>query len=343
MLSVDYQQFDFTNQGLTVHGNRMVQKLRAIAPTGLNFSGKTVLDVGCDHGFWCFFAADEGADSVLGVDRGRNVRGEGFIDLVGRNLETSFLQGYDNVDFDTFEAGKQWFDLGPFNIVLMMSLYHHIYQNTGGDHRSIWYWLARQTNDQVLWENPTDVRDAVVQANVDVDYHSGYTRENILNAALEWFDIDYQGPAEHEPYREVWLLKRKPHDAQKITGKVVSGAGGATKAFLHNNSARIKELKEMLGSEMLPGSMNVVVDAPFNWDSQYFRGMLSDVCERGKGLDVEWVKRPVRLYPVVVAGAQAYALRFEGESYPDNFIELIADHKLRDCIDDKFVEIVRWQ
>lgn len=44
--------------------------------------GKRVLDVGCDMGFWSFLAAAKGADFVLGLDRNRDVRGIGPVDLV---------------------------------------------------------------------------------------------------------------------------------------------------------------------------------------------------------------------------------------------------------------------
>lgn len=344
MLSVDYQQFDITEEGISVLGDRMLKKLKAIEPTGISFKDRTVLDIGCDHGFWCFLASDLGAREVLGVDRGRNVKGEGVVDLVARNLETSLKNDrYESVDFEGFEAGKQWHDIGPYNLVLLMSLYHHVYQNTGGDHKSIWYWLWRQTNDQLLWENPTDSKDSVVQANVDREFHSNYTKERIVEAASEWFDIEYQGPAEHEPYREVWLLKRKLKDVDEYSGSAVSGAGGASKAFVYNDNARIKELGKAIGYLPFPGSLNVVLDRDFDWDAQYYRSTIKDVVDRQQGIDSQWADRPVRLYPVMVNGQFAHALRFEGESYPDNFIELISAIRLRDVIGSEKVIVRRWQ
>lgn len=339
MLSADYQQFVISDAGLTVMGPRMAQKLHALAPTKLDFYGKTVLDVGCDHGFWSFLAADQGAIEVLGVDRGRNVKGEGFVDLVQRN--NHLIENhprYDAVRFERFEAGRNWWDLGPFNIVLLMSLYHHVYQNTGGDHAPIWYWLWRQTDDVLLWENPTDARDAVVQANVAAEYHGNYTRERILDAASEWFDLEYAGPAEHEPYREVWYMKRKAKPAREYHGMAFSGAGGASKAFEHNDGLRMREICQALGFTPFPGSLNVHLTEPFDWNRMYYRCLISDVAERGKGLDVEWRERWARIYPLSV-GYPAFAFRFEGETYPANFVELIAPDRLRDIIDPQQVEL----
>jgi hypothetical protein len=341
MLSADYQQFSISDTGISSVGERMQKKLHALSLSGVSFADRTVLDVGCDHGFWCFLAAQEGATSVLGVDRGRNVRGEGFVDLADRNLSTSRHPLYETVDFERFEAGRNWWDLGPFNLVLLMSLYHHIYQNTGGDHRSIWYWLWRQTNDELLWENPTDARDSVVQANVDKSFHGDYTRESILKAASEWFALEYAGPAEHEPYREVWRLRRKEVPGFRYSGSAVDGAGGATKAFNYDSGRRKSEICDALGYMPIPGSMNVILSSPFDWDSKYYRTPLRDVVDRSKGLDSAWSERWARFYPVIANGIIAHALRFEGESYPDNFIELVADRRLRDALDGDKVEIWR--
>jgi hypothetical protein len=51
-----------------------------------------------------------------------------------------------------------------------------------------------------------------------------------------------------------------------------------------------------------------------------------DVVARGQGLDVDWKPRWARFYPF----SQAFAFRFEGDTYDERFVELISDHVLRD-------------
>jgi len=62
---------------------RMAAKLQAVPLPELR--GKRVLDVGCDAGAWCWLAAEQGAADVLGLDRGREVRGRGFVDVIKEN------------------------------------------------------------------------------------------------------------------------------------------------------------------------------------------------------------------------------------------------------------------
>ena len=161
-----------------------------------DFTGKTVLDVGCDHGYWCKLAADGGATRVLGLDRGRDVRDVGFVDLVERNR----AQGWERCEFERINLGKEWTQFGRFDVVLCMSMYHHAHGNCG-DHAALWRWLRDHTADGgvLLWEGPLDTRDGVSARWAGPDY----TREAILSAARLFFDVEEVGPALHEPTREV--------------------------------------------------------------------------------------------------------------------------------------------
>lgn len=276
--------------------------------------GKTVLDVGCDHGHWCWLALDRGARSVLGLDRNRD-----GIDLIGRNLATG------RGDFKQVNIGKQWHDFGKFDVVFCFSMYHHIYENCQ-DHLPIWFWLWRHTRTELLWENPTGTDDPVVRLNVT----GCYQRDDILRAAHTYFDIEEIGPG-HVKTREVWRCRPRKLPSIHRSGDVTSGGGGASKAFAYANSRRIKEITEILGDQPFPGTLNAKLDHRFGWERDYYRAQILDVVER-PGLDGEWKPRWMRFYPVIVNDTEAHAIRFEGENYAPNYVEFIASDRLRDKI-----------
>ena len=294
---------------------RMAAKLRAIPLPELQ--GKSVLDVGCDMRAWEDVVREKGAAKYVGVDRGRHAGANGFISLGDVKME----------------LGTQYHDIGKFDVVLMLSLYHHCYAAAGGDHNAIWYWLSRQVKPGgvLLWENPVDTRDAVVRMNVPPGYWDSYNREAILSASLRYFTHEYVGPAIHEPTREVYRFTRKPMEGATIFGWIQKGGGGATGAFEYAERRRCKEFDVILGWTPHAGSMNVRAAIPFPWDENYFRAQVLDVADRTKGLDSSsWVKKWARFYPLEVAGSlsRAVAFRFEGEEYAPNFVELVAESNL---------------
>lgn len=307
----------------------MSAKLKAIP---LPFMlGRRVLDVGCDAGFFSFLAAERGASEVVGLDRNRHVKGVGYVDLVALNRKRAEDEGHRNVRFEHIDVGKQWHEFGQFDVVFLFSLYHHIYECAGGDHRPIWFWLWRHcsSNAVVIWENPIDCSDPVVRANVSVSHQANFTREALLRAAAEYFEAEFIGPALHEPTREVWVFHPKQIESRFLAARVKSGAGGASNAFAYANGRRIQEIETILGMRPKPGSFNLETAAPFKWNERYYRAQILDVVDRSLGPDSEWAMRWARFYPVM---GNAFAFRFEDESYPDNFVELIAEYLLADVI-----------
>lgn len=341
----DYQFYSFDADGFVCNpGERMTKKLQAIPLPDL--AGKKVLDVGCDFGFWTFLAANKGASRVLGLDRGRPVRGE-YFDVITSNREEALKYPcYRNVYFEPINIGKQWMEFGTFDVIFMFSLYHHIFENCG-DHAPIWYWLFRQCahDGVIVWENPVDVTDGVAHANISKDKHALYTKEAILSAAGVYFDIEYKGPALHEPTRHVYYFRPKQSailGGWTHIGKIESGAGGATKAFEYESHRRCREISSALGFVPVSGSLNVRLEHAFDWTRGYYRMNLLDVVERSKGFDSVWDERPARFYPVMVNGWPAFLMRFEGESYyNENFVEIIASVRLRDSIKGEKVKIER--
>lgn len=318
---------------------RMARKRQAVPLPG-DLSGKAALDVGCDMAAWSFLCAERGAARVVGIDRNRTVRGAGYVDLLAMNQAVARQRGLTDrcsIDFRFRDLGKQWGEVpGEFDLILCLSMYHHWFENCG-DHQPIWFWLWRHCSQagEVLWEGPVDDNDPVVRANVSEAHRRLYSRETIFDAAGRYFDAEYVGPALHEPTREVWRLKpinRASLYSRATMATMEDGAGGASAAFRHANNRRIEEIARAVGIECVPGSLNLRCAHAFPWDEHYYRAEISDVIERGRGLDGPWSPRWARFYPVKINHEPAFAFRFEGESYDGKFVELIAECYLRECV-----------
>ena len=293
---------------------RMAVKFAAVPLPDLE--GRTVLDVGCDHGAWCWRALELGASRVLGLDRGRHVPGEGFVNLAERNSAA----GVSGAEFREFELGRQWHDFGHHDVVLLLNVYHHAYQACGS-HDAVWYWLWRHTAEALVVELPLDRTDGVVTAHVTHPYHEAHIRA----AAEQYFDVVDVGPG-WVPTRRVWRCYPRTLQARHWAGKARAGAGGASKAFLYADGRRMDEFQSILGVRPVPGSLNVHLTEPFDWESRYYRAQLLDVVDRSAGLDSAWQPRWARIYPLA---GEVFAFRFEGETYQDDFVELIAGRQLR--------------
>lgn len=319
---------------------RMAAKLAAI-PLPQNLAGKRVLDVGTDFGAFAFLAEARGAADVLGLDRGRDIRGQGRVDLVAMNRRAAEERG-SKCRFEPIDLGKQWLQFGRFDLVLLCSMYHHVFESCR-DHRSIWFWLRQhcETGATALFEGPVDDSDPVVRANVSAECVREFSLQEILKAASIWFDADYVGPALHEPTREVWRFTARPPSPTSWSGEVRVGTGGASKAFAYEDGRRIGEIERALGARPRPGSLNVRLDRDFDWGRAYLRSRILDVVDRSKGLASEWQPRWARFYPVSLEGQNAWIFRFEGERYPENFVELIAPVHLRDHLKTERVTLLQ--
>ena len=84
-----------------------------------DLSGKTLLDVGCNAGFYCFEAAGRGAAPVLGVDAQRHlVRQARF---VGRALGASGVE-FEKMSVYDLDPGRMG---GQFDVTLALGLVYH--------------------------------------------------------------------------------------------------------------------------------------------------------------------------------------------------------------------------
>ena len=91
------------------------EKVKVAVPADL--SGQTVLDVGCNAGFYSIEMKRRGATRVLGLDSQRDlIRQAEFVrDVLGLNIEYARKSVY---DLDPFE-------LGQFNVTLALGLIYH--------------------------------------------------------------------------------------------------------------------------------------------------------------------------------------------------------------------------
>lgn len=287
-----------------------------------DFKDKNVLDIGCDYGQFSFLAAIGGA-TVLGLDRNRDVKGIGFSNLIEINRKIAYENQLD-CHFEHINLGKSWKEFSKFDHILVMSVYHHIFENCG-DHKPIWFWLWRHCRESVIWEGPLDDTDKVVQMNVT----KPYTKEDILDAAHIYFDSEYIGPALHEPNRHVYVFRPKKINAQYRI-RPEAGTGGATKAFQFENERRMDEIESIVGYRPYPGSLNCIVEGLFDFSEHYYPGEILDIKERGLGLEQDWAPKEARFYPVSINEQKAHVIRMKGDPYPPYFIEFIAPVRLRD-------------
>jgi 2-polyprenyl-3-methyl-5-hydroxy-6-metoxy-1,4-benzoquinol methylase len=90
-----------------------------LSMTGGSLSSQTVLDIGCNAGFWSIQAARAGARSVLGIDASaKNVEQASFIrDLIG-------LEGVEYATMAANDVSRE--ALGEFDLTLFMGLLYHI-------------------------------------------------------------------------------------------------------------------------------------------------------------------------------------------------------------------------
>ena len=133
-----YQSFDLP--GIRVRGQRPRTDARLeIMLANTDFDGKTVLDLGCSNGFFCYKLAQAGA-RTQGVDKNAEVLG------VNQRIAEHF--GWDA----TFQAAD--IDLGyvealdHYDVILFYSVLHHIFNHTDKDQveacRAIIHALSRK-------------------------------------------------------------------------------------------------------------------------------------------------------------------------------------------------------
>ncbi len=121
-----YHEFDF-GDGLRAVTNSQAEDHRKVwrfIQRGLDkidFSGKTVLDIGCWDGYWSFYAERRGARRVLATDDVSQNWAEGTGLHLAKRLLKSSIEINQNVSI--YECAK----LGEtFDVVLCLGVYYHL-------------------------------------------------------------------------------------------------------------------------------------------------------------------------------------------------------------------------
>jgi ubiquinone/menaquinone biosynthesis C-methylase UbiE len=131
-----------------------------------NIRGNTVLDLGCGMGWFCRYAAEQGAKNVLGLDISENMLAK------ARNFETSDAIVYQQQDLDKLEVVANAFDLVYSSLTLhylsdLETLFTRLYRAvlpgghfvfsvehptmTAPQGRSFTGSLKKDENDEVYW------------------------------------------------------------------------------------------------------------------------------------------------------------------------------------------------
>jgi tRNA (mo5U34)-methyltransferase len=123
-----YHEFDFPG-GLSARKRdaslaKAHRKLWRFIETQLDqieFTGKTVLDLGCWDGYWSFYAERRGARHVLATDDRTQNRTQSAGLLLAKELFNSSIET--RLDVSVYEAAKL---NEKFDIILCMGIYYHL-------------------------------------------------------------------------------------------------------------------------------------------------------------------------------------------------------------------------
>lgn len=95
-----YSQMDRSKKGLEGAGEW--HELKKLLP---DFSGKTVLDLGCGYGWHCRYAVDQGAEKVIGIDLSENMINK------AKEMTTSPKITYQLMGMEEIEGLNEYFDI----------------------------------------------------------------------------------------------------------------------------------------------------------------------------------------------------------------------------------------
>jgi CTP-dependent riboflavin kinase len=107
-------------------------------------------------------------------------------------------------------------------------------------------------------------------------------------------------------------------------GQMRHGTGKAT--IMHER--RGPALEEYAGTDLHPGTLNIVLDRPFDWSGAETIAVPDAVS--WADLDGEWFVSSASVQPISVGDMDAWAVRMERSRAPRNLIEVVAPVRLRD-------------
>ncbi|CAO3588477.1 unnamed protein product [Absidia cylindrospora] len=113
-----YQEMARSKYGLEAAGEWTTMK--QMLP---DFKGKRVLDIGCGYGWHCFYALEQGASSVVGIDSSRKM-----LDVAeSKAKEIIGDHGNNNkIEFKIMSIEEMDFPEGTFDVVISSLAFHYV-------------------------------------------------------------------------------------------------------------------------------------------------------------------------------------------------------------------------
>lgn len=183
-----YQTYQLTKVSITPRGSRKktakAELMRKILP---ELSDKSILDLGCANGYYCFSALYAGARHVTGIDMD-----PAHIAVMKQAIDYFRLK---HIDVFNNDVNETLIHLPPstYNIVFALALIHWIYSctSTFGSIDAIMRSLAEITGEMLIieWISP---KDDNIQMFGHLDYNTeciqaAYNKTNFTRALKKYF------------------------------------------------------------------------------------------------------------------------------------------------------------
>jgi len=118
-----YQNIEFPDFNLRAKKQRLSPEFRLQLFDNIDVRGKTIYDLGCSNGFFCFELAKRGA-KVIGIDKNKDTIKLNKLIAEYYDLDIQFFE--DDLLDETFYTER----MEKSDIVIFLSVIHHIYNKT---------------------------------------------------------------------------------------------------------------------------------------------------------------------------------------------------------------------
>lgn len=196
---MEYDSFKLVPTDRTL---RKAENIFRILPQDL--SGKSVLDIGCNKGFFSFECLRRGANKVVGIDVLPQV-----IETLQKIVSCSRL--FKGLKFRNMRFGKELVSLGKFDLILFMSCYHYVYGDVQS-HSKIFSTLSALCNERVILELPLELDDnfarKFLKTKCQGETLAGYNYHAIMHAASRYFgSVRYIANSGFLRTRDIFVLE----------------------------------------------------------------------------------------------------------------------------------------
>ena len=181
---------------------RKAENICRILPEDL--SGKRVLDIGCNKGFFSFECLRRGANKVVGID----VLPE-IIGVLQQIVPCSRL--FKGLKFYKMQFGRELASFGKFDLILFLSCYHYVYGDLKS-HNKIFSILSSLCVERVILELPLELDDnfarKFLKTKCQGESLAGYNYHTILHAASRYFgSVRYMANSGFLRTRDIFILE----------------------------------------------------------------------------------------------------------------------------------------